>query len=429
MRSGKFQMGFMAFSTYFRIGSQLLVFLLLARMLGAEQLGLFSYWFSIATLVAIPVNYGFGMQLLREAAREPEQHQAIVNRMLAAKLLLTLAVLTLSALGSAWVSSLPLFWLLLLNALIESYIDFYNFAIRSRGGYASEARVTFVASLLQLALVAGTALLAPSPVPVAAAYCASRALALMMTRRTTRASAPSGTPFRFAPASLAATLRSGFPYAADMGVSVLNNAIDVILLKQFASVRVVGIYQAGLRLMVGANTPTMVMGNVYLPRVSALDSSSKEYARAVADLNLRMVALGGGISLVLALFSESLTEILFGAEYQELAQLLPWFALVLVLRYVAASFGINLTAAGHQSVRVVANLVYLAVFLVASFLLIPSHQAVGAVMAGALATSALALGYLSYSLWIGLPSGYNLSRSLVFGGVIAMIVSTILGKL
>ena len=429
MKSGKFQMGFMAFSTYFRIGSQLLVFLLLARMLGAEQFGLFSYWFSITSLVAIPVNYGFGVQLLREAAREPEQRQTIVNQMLAAKLLLTLAVLALCALASGCISSLPLFWLLLITALFESYVDFYNFALRSQGGYASEARVTFAASLLQLVLVAGTALLAPSLVPVAAAYCASRALALLMTRRTARTGAPSGGALQFAPASLVATLRSGFPYAADMGVTVFNNAIDVILLKQLATVRVVGIYQAGLRLMMGGTTPAMVVSNVYLPRVSALDSSSKEYARAVADLNLKMVALGGGISVLLALFSEPLTEILFGAEYQELAQLLPWFALVLVLRYVAASFGINLTAAGHQSVRVVANLLYLAVFLVASFLLIPTHQAVGALMAGACATLALALGYLSYSLWKRLPSGYNLSSSLVFCGVIAMILSTILGKI
>lgn len=428
MKSGKRRMGFMAFSTYFRIASQLLVFLVLARLLGAEQFGLFSYWFSVTSLIAIPVNYGFGIQLLREAAKDPQSRQVIMDRMLAAKLVLTLAVLLVCAPASVAVSSLALFWLLLFTAIAESYVDFCNFALRSQDGYAGEARVTFVASLLQLILVSAVALASAAVIPVAAAYCASRCAALLLTYRMAYGGRRR-LPLDFSAATLCATLRSGFPYAADMGVSTFNNAIDIILLKQMSSVRSVGIYQAGLRLMMGGTTPAMVVSNVYLPKVSALDSEGREYRLAVADLNLKMVALGGGISLLLALFSGPITTLFFGPEYAELALLLPWFALVLVLRYVAASFGINLTAAGHQSVRVVANLIYLAVFAVAALLLIPPLQGTGALMAGACAMLALISGYLGYSLWKRLPSGYNLSSSSVFAGVIGVILFIILGNL
>lgn len=420
--------GFMAFSTYFRIGSQLLVFLLLARILGAEQFGQFSFWLSAATLVTIPINYGFGIQLLREAAKAPEQLPSILGQMLSVKLILTALVILGCFLYSLTAAEkTTLFWLLLLVAIAESYIDFYNFALRSQGHYCHEARLALVTSVLQLPLLVVTALLAPKPVFVAAAYVVSRVSALLLTLRAVRLNSPaSGKTARFSYAMLRSTLRSGFPYAADMGVTTLNSVVDIILLKQMTDLRTVGIYQAGLRIMMGANTPTTVVSNVYLPRVSALERHSPEYRGAMMDLNMKMVAVGGGISLVLALFSKFIATTLFGTEYQDLAVLLPWFALVLVLRYVAACFGINLTASGHQSVRVVANLIYSVVFISAALVLVPMYQATGLLMSSVCAILLLSCIYYAYVLINRLPSGFNAKNSTVFGTIILIITLIVL---
>lgn len=422
--------GFMAFSTYFRIGSQLLVFLVLARLLGVEQFGQFSFWFSLTTLVTIPINYGFGIQLLREAARMPEALHSILAQMLSAKLFLTIIVVFCCVLFSFFVTDTELFWLLLLMAIVDSYIDFYNFALRSQGHYSYESKLTFIISLLQLPLITIAAFLSSKIVIVAAAYLLSRIVGLILTLRIVHQYLSLSTSrLVFSYATIMNTLRGGFPYAADMGVTTLNTSIDIILLKQMTDVRTVGIYQAGMRLLMGGTTPATVVSNVYLPRVSAIDCNSAAYSTAIINLNMRMVTVGGGISLLLAMFSKQITTTLFGPSYQDLARLLPWFSLVLVLRYIAASFGINLTASGHQSVRVIANLMYLIIIIGAALLLVPTYKVIGLLMASVCSVLVLTAIYYMYVIMKKLPSGFNSRNSILFITIISIIICIILGDL
>lgn len=428
MNSSKWHLGFMAFSTYFRIASQLLIFVLLARILGAEQYGVISYWLSVTTLIAIPINYGFGTQILREAAHSPESLPALLSGMLRAKIWLSLLIGGLLLLGTLIFPVPAVFWVLLLLSWADSFSEFYNFALRSRGQFAFEARLALATSLLQFSVLA-VALWSREVLPVALAYLCCRGVALVITWRGARSTLGLERGAVGNPAPLFKTLASGLPYAADVAMSTLNNAVDIVILKQLTDLRTVGIYQAGSRLMLGGTTPATVLSNVYLPRVSALDSGGKEYASAIAGMNLKMLLAGGAVSLALALGNELITDLLFGPGYRELAQLLPWFALVLVLRYVAASFGINLTASGHQSVRVLANLGYLATFLGAAFLLVPRYQAVGLLAASACATLALALTYSGYVLARRLPSGIDLGNAGIFVAMIAVICGRIAGGL
>jgi len=422
--------GFMAFSTYFRIGSQLAVFLVLARILGADKFGQFSFWFSVATLVAIPINYGFGIQLLREAAKMPAILTSLLEKMLSAKLVLTIIVVFCCIVWSTLVSTPELFWLLFIMAITDSYIDFYNFALRSQGHYSHEAKLAFITSVLQLPLLVVTAFLTSEVVFVAAAYLISRIIALILTIRIVHQYLPSSTSkIDLSHEIIINTLRSGFPYAADMGVATLNSTIDIVLLKQMTDVRTVGIYQAGMRLMMGGTTPATVISNVYLPRVSSLDCTSSDYSSAIISLNIKMVLVGGLISLFLAIFSKSIVTTLFGPGYHELAGLLPWFALVLVLRYVAAAFGINLTASGHQSVRVVSNLIYLITFVCAALLLVPIFKTTGLLMASVFSVLVLSTIYYSYVLVKKLPTGFNLINASIFIAIIFIITYIILGDL
>lgn len=419
--------GFMAFSAYFRIGTQLAVFLSLARFLGTEQFGQFSYWLSVATLISIPINYGFGNQLLREAGRSPEKLQTIFTSMFFTKTTLTITTIILSVVFWLFTQESNLFIIILLAAITESYVDLYNFLLRSRGFYQQEARLTVITSIVQLSLVACTAFISTNAALVAVAYLCSRIIAIFLTRRAIYKSFPTRklrADFSFA--TVRDAMYSGFPYAADIGVTTFNSTIDVILLKQMSDLHSVGIYQAGMRLMLGATTPATVAVNVYLPRISSLDSKSAGYSQAIINLNMKMVVVGGIFSLILAIFSKMITTVLFGAEYQTLSMLLPLFALLLVLRYVAAALGINLTASGHQSVRVIANLIYSVVFISASLILIPLYKTSGLLMASIFSVLVLIIVYYIYVAAIKLPFGFNAFNSLIFISITAVIVYLLL---
>ena len=67
------------------------------------------------------------------------------------------------------------------------------------------------------------------------------------------------------------------------------------------------------------------------------------------------------LSLPLIFFAEGMVPWLLGAKYAELVEYLPYFALLLFVKYLGASAGVIATAIGMQKNRVVAQLVGLAV--------------------------------------------------------------------
>jgi len=132
---------------------------------------------------------------------------------------------------------------------------------------------------------------------------------------------------------------------------------------------------------------------VYLPKISALDCDGYEYLKAIDRMNLMSICAGGTLGLVFAFGNTLIVNILFGPDYKQLCELLPWFGLVLVLRYIAASCGVNLTASGRQIMRVTANVAYLVCFLASSVVLITRFGTVGILMATTLATLVLIAAY------------------------------------
>lgn len=400
-------MSLMAVSTYTRIGVQTIIFVMLARVLGVEHFGILTYWMAVSSLSALPINYGFGLQLLRELGRTPDRAVQILADMYVAKLALTFIVLGVAAICAPWLSNEPsLFGLLLGAAVLESFIDHLNYTLRGLDQFALEARLTIGNTLLQLGLLLISALLTKDVVWIAAALFAARALALAaMFKGISGQVALKEIVAGMTIGRIVPTLRIGLPYAADTCVSTLNSSIDVVLLKHLAGLHSVGLYQAGQRLMMGGMSLAPILTNVYLPRISALDRKGPAYSAMLFQLNLSMIIGGGIIGLGLTLTSAYVPDLLFGPGFKKMTELLPWFGLVLALRFVAAGYGANLTASGHQSVRVFSNLAYLLVMTGAAVVFVPVYGAVGILMAASLAVAALIAIYFSYLVTNNLPTG------------------------
>lgn len=418
MDSSKKNLGFMAFSTYFRLASQFIIFLVLARRLGAEQFGYFSYLLSICTIILLPVNYGFGMQLMREAAYNSELLTVKMQDMIKAKTCLALIVLILCAVYSLFGLISTMFWLMLTSLLFESYTELYNYALRSQGLFRQEARLALITSLFQFIIVIAAATAYAKIYAVIISYFIARLISYCITLKIY------GQSIGYVKGELninlknvVISLRSGFPYAADMAVTTMNNSVDIVLIKNMIGIHSVGVYQAGMRLMMGGATPATVVSNVYLPRIASLDIASIEYKYAVKEVATKMIVLGAAISISLTLFDELIVSKLFGSQYSELAGIFNLFAAILMLKYLAACLGVNLTAAGYQSVRAIANIVYLIVFIVASLILMPYYNLTGVLLSTILATSSLILLYGAYAVLKKLPIGLS-----IYNVVILLIV-------
>lgn len=388
--------GWMGLSSALRLAGGLLLFALIARRLGAQAFGEFGHAMAMAGMVMLPVNYGFGTYLLREAGRDAAAAEQLLADTLAAKFTILALVMPGFALW-AWVVQLDplLLWLLFGVFALESFAEQLNSALRARGLFQLEARLAVQTSLLHVLGVGAVALLTASVVAVAAAFAASRLMALLLTLRTTVPHARLSMPaLRLGLTRTAATLRAGLPYAADTALATVNNTVDVLILQHFGGHKAVGLYQAGMKLLQGANAMAPVLGNVYIPRVAAEHRVQAGQLPQLVDLlGRKLLGSAALVGLVFAWLGADLIRLLFGDAYAGTATLMPWLGLLLLTRHLATLFGVNLTAAGLQKSRVMVNVLALGLMLGAAVLLVPQHGALGLVWSLILASLLVALAY------------------------------------
>ncbi|WP_418320795.1 oligosaccharide flippase family protein [Piscinibacter sakaiensis] len=421
------KIGWMTFSTLLRLGSGLVLFLILARTLGVADFGTLAYWLAFCTLALMPVNYGFGLYILREAGKSKDHLSIILGDTLVAKLILA-AVLSIGMATAAynWIPDQQLFWLLYGMAMAESFSEYLNYSLRALGRFQEEAKLTLVTALLNFGGVIAFTLALETLPAVATGFLITRIFSLIITWRWI----DKYLPIRISTLNLAmprirATLRNGFAYAADMALVTLNSTFDILLLSHLAGPSAVGLYQAGLKLMQGATTFAPVLSNVYMPYISERASSGDNIKKTVTELNFKVLSLGAGMGIILAWASGGITAVLFGTEYSEMTTLLPWFALALVLRYLAAGFGINLTAHGHQYIRVVTNVSALAILIVIALLTVPTFGPRGMAFAVASAMGFVALAYYITLIARRIPTGMSSTNVLILSLAALLIVLNI----
>ena len=146
------------------VGSRLLVglllFLLLARLWGPAQFGLFSFVFSFSALLVLLVDFGFAVYLLREVAAKPDQAHRLIAEAFRAKLLLMGIAVALLVAGAVLIgpTALPptLLAPLFLAALAMSFSDFFVSPLRALGRFDLEAALVTLANTLPKSRAATT---------------------------------------------------------------------------------------------------------------------------------------------------------------------------------------------------------------------------------------------------------------------------------
>lgn len=358
---------FTAVSIGSRLLTGLVIFVLLARLWGPEDFGLFSFIFSVAALLAMIVDFGFAGYVLRELGAEPAHAGALIKNALWAKLSLVLVFLAASgllllSLGSATAPpglALPL----LLAALTLSFADFFVAPMRALGRYDAETIIVTLSNAIQFVIAGSVAWLGGSISNVAWAFVLSRLIYLTAAVIMLRRIMPTLSLRRHGAGHPLATLKRVWPYGIDGALTTAWGQLDVVVVRVLYGAQAVGLYAAGQKIVQGVSALAPVVGNVMIPKLSRLAKTSDARFQRTAVITAGvMLAIGLLFGVPLIVFSELTSHVLFGEKYKYLSQLLPFFALILILKYLAAGAGIVITSAGLQSKRVICQLSAMAVF-------------------------------------------------------------------
>jgi len=377
---------FMFTSTILRFINGVLLFVIMARFWGPEIFGVFMYPYTLAAILVILVDYGFNLQLVTDIGKNTHDAHRLTCQALIIKNLLVLIVAAVGLPLLILLKSLDgyrvLLVMLIFSFVLNSYGMLFNLSFRGMGRFDKEAIAAFWSNITAFLLIGGLVLFGQGPVTIALGFVFSKAffgvLSWLIYKQLI-----GGAKFIYSPMRIVLkVLRDGFFFAAHVALGTLYFSVDTIIIKHFLGAENVGIYQAGLRVMVGCLILVDVLSNVYLSRM-AKDSYDR---KALISLSTRMtrhcLMIGVFIFIFMIGFSDLIVKFIYGSNgFTKVIPLFPLFGVVLLLRYLGASYGILLTVDNRQVVRMVGVGLSVVVSVTLNILLIPKFNLNGALIA------------------------------------------------
>lgn len=418
---------FMTLSTAFRLLTGVVLFIIMARVWGPDKFGSFMYLFTVTSLVALVVDYGFSQQLMREIGHAQDRTANLISGVMSAKFLLAAIMVFMAAVISLtpWgqTQELLLMWILLITCLAGSFAETFNAVFRGLGQYHEETSIAAWVNVLHFTLVAALLAMGVGVTGVATGFLISRILFLFLAWRTyLRLVVDKHHKNYFQFSEGINNIKSGLPFAAETAFTNFQSQADTLIVNYFLGSAAVGVYQAGLRLMQGANTFAQVLSNVYLPSMAGKANDKPGLTKLASRLYLQMFLIGTFCFLLFAVGAEFITHMLYGAKYDSLVSLMPWFGFLLLLRYAAASHGVTLSAMGQQSSRVYAIASALVVLFASSYFLIPRFGLSGMLYASVMAVICLYMVYASTLVVRQIPLGINKLNAVLLTATLSIAI-------
>lgn len=367
---------YMGVSVLTRMAVGLAVFVLLARGLGPAQYGLFSTVYAYAVIAGFVTDFGYSVRALRDIAALPARGAQAIAESLSVKRLLMLVV---GIVGGVAVLFLPIdrsakaACLLLGAAVLASSVgDLSLVAFRSLGQYSKESGIVLWTSALHGLIVTGLVLANAGIVAIGVGYLVSRviymAAALLGVRRLFPGERLQLAGFR----STLALLRRSTSWALDSGLGFLNGQIDALIIPQMLGLASAGVYQSGGRFVQAGLGLAAILSNVHIPRLAGaatLQDVRRRELRVIAEF----AAVGVVFAAAVLVGGPVVRHVLLGPGYAAVDQLWPGFAAFLLVRYVAAGFGVVLSAQARPLLRVVAQSAGLLAVVTAFIVFLPRH--------------------------------------------------------
>ncbi|MDH5633354.1 MAG: oligosaccharide flippase family protein [Gammaproteobacteria bacterium] len=177
-------------------------------------------------------------------------------------------------------------------------------------------------------------------------------------------------------------IREAQPFFWIAVVFLVDSQVGLYLLGLLAGPEQAGIMQVALQLVTLVVIGLAAVNSPLQPRLSA--ALARQKTDEAQKLLTEAARLGTGVATVAALvlipFAPQIVA-LFGPEYQEAANVLRIVVLGQLINAMAGSCGITLNAGGYQSITLLGVIVALIVNSILCWLLIPHWQALGAAVA------------------------------------------------
>lgn len=376
-----------------------------ARYLGPEQFGLFSYAQSFVGLFAVIAGLGLDGIIVRELVKDPSKQAILLGTAFRLKLigaLLVLIALAVAVKLSHQDSLTTLLIFIIASATVfQSFnvIDFF-FQAKVLSQYIVYANIV---SLLISSIVKITLILNNAPLMAFAGVIAFDSLVLMLgfVYVFQRHSKLNIKKLQFSQAMAVSLLRDGWPLILS-GVAIsIALRIDQIMINEYLDISHVGYYSVGVRLAeVFAFIPMIIAQSIY-PKIVTM-SFEKDIKKLMLLFRSVFYALIL-ISISVNFISSFIVELLFGVEFLPGYVVLNILIFTIPITYLGILTNKILLTTGNQKIIFLKQLLLTCLNVFLNLLLIPKLGIKGAALATLISDLVINLFFdvlLSKTRWV-----------------------------
>ena len=400
-----------------RMVAGLLVGIWVARYLGPEQFGIFSYAIAFTSLFNSIAKLGLDGIVVRDLVKEAEKRDIYLGTAFWLKLLGALLMLGIVAIAMQLTSSDPLTNLYILiiasGAIFQSFevVDFY-FQSKVLSKFVSICKMAqlFISSLLKLYFIYTGAELIYF-VLVTLLDQVTLALSLYIAYRFQELGSFYG---HFNKAIAKQLLKDSWPLIFSGLVIMIYMRIDQIMIKEMLGERDVGLFSAAVRLSeVWYFIPVIISTSLFPSIVNAKKISDKLYDTRLRHLYTFMIWLAIMIALPMTFLSNWLVTLLYGEAYREAGQILMihiWAGVFVFMGVASSKWFISEGLQRHLTINTVAGAI---MNILLNIFLIPKYGIYGAAIATVM-SQALASYFMNILFKRTRLNFFRLTRSVVF---------------
>lgn len=370
-----------------------LIFAVIARFISITDFGKLMYFYTLANIISMIVDYGFNLYTVKEMAKNRDSWQRIFKESLNSKVLLTLICIGLLVpIVIIFQQDIFLIIIFFLVGVFNSYINYFLLPFRIIDNYKFETSFSVFSNLALFLLVVICAVTSKNLILISLAFLISRFLVffieILIIKRKLRISFSKQISFR----DSFQLLKRNMPYGLHLIVGTIYFQIDTIVLKYFSDFTNIAIYQSSFRIVMAGLVFTEVISNILLPKVSTLKSNDliNSYTKKA---NIVLLVFGLVIGLFLFVSSDIIIKLMYGEHYGDSVIILKVLCFMLVFRYMTTIDGVILTVLDKQSIRTIIAFIAIIINLILSIVFVREFGALGAALASLLTSFILLIIY------------------------------------
>ncbi|MAF16640.1 MAG: O-unit flippase [Marinomonas sp.] len=370
---------------FLRIIAGLFVGIWVARYLGPEQFGIFSYALAFTAIFAGVAKLGLDGIVVRQLVNEPEKKEVYLGTAFWLKIIGAFLAMGVMALIVPFTSNdaiTNLFIFIIASGLIFQSFEVVDFYFQSR----VMAKIISICKVSQLCL--------SSCIKIYLVITQSELIwfVLVTTFDAISLSASYFIAYKFRRGSFfykhfdigvaRRLLKDSWPLIFSAIVVMIYMRIDQIMIKEMLGEYEVGIYSAAVRLSEAFYfIPTLLSISLFPAILSAKKKSEKLYKNRLQLLYTLMVWIAVAIALPLTFLSDWLVIFLFGSAYKESGIILSVHAWSAVFVFLGVSFSKYLIAENLSKIALKRTFLGAIINVVLNIWLIPNYGVLGAAIA------------------------------------------------